>query len=191
MASVQTALIESHAEASAGAARLSLRDKVTVGLVCFYIAVAITFEGYWLLFNQVMEQRHDILAKALSVYWPVDYTYRVSGYPIEKCFTMSVESLNVFIWQPLSLVLVYGIVKRKYWRHPLQLLVSLPVFYGTVLYYYVAHLSGYAVFAHKGPGAYALFYLINAPWFVGYLFLIYDATRAILRRLAASGLSTS
>jgi hypothetical protein len=184
MASVGTALIDSRDTTSSGAAPLSTRDKVTLVIIAFYVVIAVTFEGYWLVFNQVMEQRHDVFAKALSVYWPVDYTYRVSGYPIEKCFTMSVESLNVLVWQPLSLLLAYAIVKRRVWRYPLQLLVSIPPFYGTVLYYYVAHLSGYAVFAHKDAGAYALFYLINAPWFVGYVFLVYDATRETLRRLA-------
>jgi hypothetical protein len=56
------------------------------------------------------------------------------------------------------------------------------MFYGTVLYYYVAHLSGYAVFAYKGVYTYALFYASNAPWFLGCGWMMLDATRHILQR---------
>jgi hypothetical protein len=70
---------------------LGAKDKVIIGLIVAFTAVALTLELYWLVFNQVMESRTDVFARALALYWPADYTYRIPGYPIEKAFTLSLE----------------------------------------------------------------------------------------------------
>src|SRR3954468_14486208 len=85
---------------------LPTKDKAIIGLILVFTSVALTLELYWLIFNQVMESRTDLLARILALYWPVDYTWRIPGYPIEKAFTLSVESVNVFITPCLSLVLI-------------------------------------------------------------------------------------
>ena len=54
-------------------------------------------------------------------------------------------------------------------------------FYGTFLYYSVAHISGYAVFEYKSAYTYLLFYLVNMPWFAGYGWIGWDAFREIVR----------
>jgi len=46
---------------------LLTRDKFIVGLIVFFAAIAMTLEGYWLIFNQVMESRTDIFAKILAL----------------------------------------------------------------------------------------------------------------------------
>jgi len=165
---------------------LPLRDKVTIGVMVFFAAVAFTLEAYWLIFNQVMESRTDIFARALALYWPADYTYRIAGYPIEKCFTLAVESLNTVVMQPLSLLLIFAIVARKPYRYPLQMLVAMCMLYGTILYYYVAHLSGYAVFAYQGTYPYLMFYLANLPWAIGCSWMVYDAFRSMVERFKAA-----
>lgn len=160
---------------------LPTKDKIIVGLIVFFALVAFTVEGYWLVFNQVMESRTDLFARLWAFYWPADYTYRISGYPIDKSFTLALESVNTLLTQFLSFGLIWAIVKRKPYRFALQLTIATYTFYGTFLYYFVAHLSGYAIFDSKGAYSYLMFYLANLPWFIAYAWMAWDAYRAIVR----------
>jgi hypothetical protein len=167
-----------HSLHSAG---LPARDKVIIGLIVAFTAVALTFELYWLVFNQEMNSRTDLFARALAIYWPADYTYRIGGYPIEKAFTLSLESVNALLTPILSVVLIWAILRRKPYRYPLQLVIATYTFYGTFLYYSVAHISDYAVFKYKNAYTYLLFYLVNMPWLLGYAWIGWDAYREIVR----------
>ncbi len=164
-------------------AGLPVKDKVIIGLIVGFTAVALTVELYWLVFNQEMESRTDLFAGAWAIYWPVDYTYRIPGYPIEKAFTLSLEGMNTLFTPIPSLVLIWAILTHKPYRYPLQLVIATYTFYGTFLYYSVAHISDYKVFEHKSAYTYLLFYLVNMPWFVGYGWIGWDAFREIVHRL--------
>jgi hypothetical protein len=174
--------------AATGVARepLPARDKAVIALIVFFTAVACTLEAYWLMFHQVMESRTDIFAWLLALYWPADYTYRIPGYPIEKAFTLSLERVNTLFTPVLSLALVWAILKRRPYRYPLQLTIATYTFYGTFLYYSVAHVSGYAVFSDKTTSTYLMFYLANLPWLAGHAWIAWDAYRAIVRRYGNS-----
>ena len=160
---------------------LPAKDKVIILLIVAFTTVALTLELYWLVFNQEMESRTDPLARALAIYWPADYTYRIPGYPIEKAFTLSLEGVNTLVTPIPSVVLILASLARKQYRYPLQLVIATYTFYGTLLYYSVAHISGYAVFQYKNAYTYLLFYLVNMPWFVGYGWIGWDAFRQIVR----------
>jgi len=162
-------------------ARLPAKDKVIIGLILAFTAVALTLELYWLIFNQEMESRTDLFARALAIFWPADYTYRIAGYPIEKAFTLSLEAVNVLLTPILSALLIWAILTRKRYRYALQLVIATYTVYGTYLYFSVAHISGYAVFEYKSLYTYLLFYLVNLPWFIGYAWIGWDAYRAISR----------
>lgn len=168
--------------------RLAAKDKWTIGLLVFFAVIAWTLEAYWVINNDSMEARHDLFARALAIYWPADRTYRVAGHDVAKSFTLALESINTFVTQAVQLWLIWAIVRRKHYRHVLQLVVATYTFYGTVLYYYVAHLSGYAVFEYRGVGPFALFYGVNAPWLLAYAWLMYESMRALS---AATRRSTS
>jgi EXPERA (EXPanded EBP superfamily) len=160
---------------------LPAKDKVIIGLILAFTAVPLTLELYWLVFNQEMESRTDLFARALALYWPADYTYRISGYPIEKAFTLSLEGVNSLLTPILSALLIWAIVARKRYRYPLQLAIATYTFYGTFLYFSVAHISGYAVFEFKSAYTYLMFYLANLPWLIGYAWIGWDAYREIVR----------
>ena len=162
-------------------AALPTKDKAIIGLVLAFTAVALTLELYWVIFNQEMESRTDLFARALAIYWPADYTYRVPGYPIEKAFTLSLERVNSLLTPILSALLIWAILTRKRYRYPLQLVIATYTFYGTFLYYSVAQISDYAVFEYKSAYTYLLFYLANMPWFAGYGWMGWDAFREIVR----------
>jgi len=157
------------------------KDKVTLVLLAFFMSVALTLEAYWLLFHNSMEGRTDIFARLLQIYWPADRTYRIPGYSVEKSFTLALESVNVAS-QALNVWLVFAILRRRYYRHPLQLALSACIGYGAFLYLYVAHLSGYAVFADRTFFSFSLFYLVNMPWLLGYGWMAGESIRAIARR---------
>lgn len=161
---------------------LSVNDKIVVVLLACFALVAYTLELYWLLFHQTMESRDDIIATIFALYWPADYTYRIPGYPPEKSFTLALESVHVFVTQALSFLLIWAILKRKAYRYALQLTIGAYAFYGVFLYYYVAHISGYKVFAHHGPYPYLMFYSANLPWAIFYGWMGWDAFRQIVSR---------
>lgn len=130
---------------------LSTCDKLIVSFLGLFLVVSV-LEAYWLVFHDQMEQRTDVFAGLLSIYWPADRTYRIAGYGPEKAFTLSRESMNTLVFQWFNVALIYAIAKRRPWRHALQVVLATCVGYGTVLYYSVAHLSGYAVFERRTAG---------------------------------------
>ena len=60
-------------------AGLDAKDKIIVCLIVFFTTIALTLELYWIVHNQEMESRSDILARALSLFWPADRTFRIPG----------------------------------------------------------------------------------------------------------------
>ena len=173
------------ARAETDRATLPLRDKMIIAFLGLFLLVSI-LEAYWLIYHNQMEQRTDLLARLLSIYWPADKTYRIAGYGPDKAFTLSVESVNTVISQWFNIALIYAIVKRKPWRHALQVVLATYTGYGTFLYYYVAHLSGYAVFERRTVGVFLMFYLINAPWLLGCAYMVYDSCRAMTQAFRAT-----
>lgn len=157
----------------------SARDRFVIGLILACTAVALSLELYWLIFNQVMESRTDGFARVLSLYWPADYSWRVSGNPPQKAVSLFFETINVFVTPLLSFGLIWAIVRRRPYRFPLQLLIGTYTAYGTLAYYGIAYFSGYAQFDDKGVYQFALFHLVNMPWLVGYGWLAWDAFREI------------
>jgi len=162
-------------------ATVSAKDGLIICLILLFSAIALTLELYWIVFNQDMEGRTDLLAQAIRLYWPADRSYRIAGYPVEKAFTLAVEMGNTLITPILSAVLIWAIVKGKPYRYPLQLVIATYTAYGTLLYYGVVHISGYAIFEEKTVGTYLLFYGANFPWLAAYGWLGYDAFRALVR----------
>src|SRR5947209_12442706 len=120
---------------------LSAKDKLTICLILFFSGVALTLELYWLTFHEDIENRTDIFARTLSLYWSADRTYRIPGYSPQKAFTLAVEGAYTLVTPWLSALLVWAILKAKPYRYPLQLVIATYASYGTVLYYLVAHIS--------------------------------------------------
>jgi hypothetical protein len=167
--------------AARSAAVLPFKDWAAVALLVFFTAVALTIELYWLLHHQEMESRTDVIARIISLYWPVDRSWRIPGYPIEKALNLSLEGVNALVTPILSAILLWAIFKHRRYRYPLQLFIATYTFYGTFLYYSIAHISGYQVFADKTATNFLLFYAANLPWLAGYAWLAWDAYRAIVR----------
>lgn len=161
---------------------LPTKDWLIIGMLAGFTTVALTIELYWILHRTEVARRTDLLARLLAIYWPADRTYRDPVLDSAQAFTLALETIHVFVSQWLQAALVVGILQRAVWRYWLQLVLGTYTAYGTLLYYWVAHLSGYAVMPERTAYAFVLFFGVNLPWLIGYAYLVGDAIAAIHRR---------
>ena len=160
--------------------RLPWKDRIIIGVLLFYLVIAVTLELYWILYRHelVALAESDWIARAFSLYGTVDRAYFDAITPL----TSALEIINVYVTQWLNLLLIWAIVKRRPYRYALQLTVGSYLTYSVILYFGVAHVSGYADMANQSPGGFLLYFGFNLPWLLGYAFFAYDAIREINRR---------
>jgi hypothetical protein len=162
---------------------LSARDRFIVGMLVFFLIVAFTLELWWLLHSpaeRVALQDRSLIAHLFAVYAPCDRNY----FDLPSPFATCLEGINVYFTQLLNLSLIFAIVRRRSYRYPLQLIIGSYLSYSLILYFLVGHVSGYASMSYRSAYTYFLFYGVNAPWLLGHLYLLWDATRAITRQFA-------
>jgi hypothetical protein len=157
------------------------RDRVILGLLCFYILIAFSLELYWLIYNDELVERapRELFARLFQIYGDADRAYYDRVTPM----AIGLEGINVYFTQLLNVALIYAIVARTYWRHTLQLLVGSYLAYSVVLYFWAAHVTGYPDMRYRSGYTFFLFYVPNFPWLLGYAYMAYDSVRAIHRRL--------
>ena len=160
------------------------RDRVTIVVLCAFALIAVTLELYFLSFHRELVARAptQLFARLFEIYGVADRGYYDRVSPL----ALALEGINVFVMQPLSLVVVHAIVRRRAYRWPLQLAVCSYLSASVLLYYCVAAVSGFADMAERGGKAFALLYGANAPWLVGYGCLALDAARVIARKFASA-----
>ena len=160
---------------------MSRRDKATLALLGFFFVIGFTIELYFIVEHRVLvaAAAHNPFAWLLSLYGPSDRDY----FSAPSSLALSLETLNVFVTQPLGLVLAWAIVRRRPWRWPLQLAVGSYLAYSVVLYFLNAQVSGFAGMEGRSFRTFAVFYAGNLPWLVGYGWLAWDAAREIHARL--------
>ena len=157
---------------------LSRRDKGIVILLTFFLAVAFSLELHWIIYadSLVPRSKYDWIAYLYSIYGEADSAY----YDSVSSFTLGLETINVFVTQILNVWLIWAIFRNRRYRYALQLTVGSYLTYSVVLYFWVFHLAGYADMKDHSP--YAFFVLIapNLPWLCGYVYLAWDAYRAVV-----------
>ncbi len=160
-------------------------DKVILGLLSFFTMFNLTVDFYWLLYSRELAARAntDWLAYLYSLYAPADRAYFDQVTP----FSRGLEGINVFFTTILNVLLMRAILKRKSYRHGLQMALGSYLSYSVVLYYVVAHLSGYAGMPEKNLPAFLLFYGTCLPWLLGHLYMVYDSWFAIHRGFLTAG----
>ena len=163
------------------AGRLPAKDRVIIGLLVFYLFFAFTWELYFLYWHDQLPARtaRDFLGFTWAWYGEADRTY----YDPVSPFTLSLEGIQVFFTVWLEVWLIGAILKRKSYRHPLQLTISAYVAYSVILYFTVNHVSGYAGMKEKDLAHFALFFSPNLPWLIGHAYMTYDSITAINRRM--------
>ena len=162
---------------------LDLADRVALALLAFFIAIGLTVELYWILFNDQLVARadHELFAWLFKIYGDADRGY----YDRISPTAVGLEQINVFVSQLANLWLMWAIIQRTYYRHVLQLALGSYLTYSVVLYFWAAHACGYPDMRYHSAYTYFLFYAPNLPWLLGYAFLAVHAARALLARLRA------
>ena len=169
---------------------MSRRDKITVALLGFFFVMGFTIELYFVVAHRGLvaaRAAHNPLAWLMSLYGPSDRDYFQAPSPL----ALSFEGFNVFVTQPLGIVLAWAIAKKRWWRWPAQLAIGAYVAYSVVLYFVIAQVGGFAGMSGRSFRTFAVFYGANLPWLVGYGWMAWDAAREIgasLRRPLAPAL---
>jgi hypothetical protein len=159
---------------------LPMADKVALGLIGFFVVMAFTIELYFILhYRDIREQSH-FFAKAYAIYGAGDQAYFGRG---DIYVPLALETINVFFSQLLNLLTAWAIVKRRPWRHPLQLLVGSYLTYSVVFYFWVNHVSGYVNMPEKTPWAFFIFYAPNLPWLLGHGWMAWHSFVVMTKRL--------
>jgi hypothetical protein len=95
---------------------MSRRDRVTIGLLCFYILIAFSLELYWLIFRDELVARapHELFARLFEIYGDCRPRLLRPRQPL----AIGLEGINVYFTQLLNVALIYAIVARRHWRTP-------------------------------------------------------------------------
>jgi len=159
---------------------LPIKDKWIVILLGFFLWVAFSLELYWIVYADSLAARSqtDWIAYLYSIYGEADRAY----FDFVTPFTLGLETINVFVTQILNACLIWAILGRKSYRYPLQLTVGSYLTYSVILYFWVFHLAGYADMKVQSPYTFFILIAPNLPWLLGYLYLAWDAYRAITAR---------
>ncbi len=160
---------------------MSRRDRILLGLLCFYILIALSLELYWLIYRDELVARAptELFARLFQIYGDADRAYYDRISPL----AIGLEGINVYFTQILNVLLMYAIVARRHWRHTLQLLLGSYVTYSVVLYFYAAHVVDYPDMRYQSAYTFFLFYATNLPWLLGYGYMAHDSIRAIHRAI--------
>lgn len=123
------------------------------------------FEGYFVLNQSVLTQKHDLFAQLWKEYSLSDSRY-LTGDPL----VLAAEVVTVLFWGPLSYIAAICILRSNSWRHPVQAIVSLAHIYGDTLYISTSliELFGKNISYSRPEALYFWFYFLflNGIWLV-------------------------
>ena len=164
---------------------MSRSDRVTLGLLTFFLCIAFSLELYWLVFRDELVTRapHELFARLFQIYGDADRAY----YDRVSALAIGLEGINVYFTQLLNVWLAYAIIARKHYRHVLQLIVASYLAYSVILYFWCAHVVGYPDMRYKSAYTYFLFYVPNFPWLFGYAWMAWISARALNARMRGAG----
>lgn len=165
-------------------APLPSKDKAIIAMLGFFLVMAYTIELYFILCHKDLAARAgtEFFARCFQIYSAGDMNYFS---PVSN-LALALETLNVFCTQLANVWLIFAIVRRSPYRHALQLTVSSYLSYSVILYFWEAHVSGYAAMPHKDAWGYFIFYAPNLPWLLAHLYMGYDSIRTINERFRTS-----
>lgn len=166
-------------------AAMSRSDRVTLGLLTFFLCIAFSLELYWLIYRDDLVERapHELFARLFQIYGDADRAY----YDRISALAIGLEGINVYITQLANVWLAFAIITRKHYRHVLQLLVSSYLTYSVILYFWCAHVVGYPDMRYRSAYTFFIFYAPNLPWMLGYGWMAWVSARALNARMRGEG----
>jgi cholestenol Delta-isomerase len=161
---------------------LQLKDRVIVALLVAFSIFNVTIDLYLVVNAPHLAERasRGEFTAFWALYADADRLW------ITAPWSRAQEAINVFAATLLNAWLIWAIVRRRSYRHALQLALGAFLSYSVILYYLAGHLSGYEGMRSGSAGELALFYGAALPWLLGHLYMTYDSATAITRRFASA-----
>ncbi|KAL2642292.1 hypothetical protein R1flu_009879 [Riccia fluitans] len=129
---------------------LGKADRALVGWWTIAGLVYLFLKGYYVFTpNFYKLQPSNFVTKFFNEFWK-EYGKGDSRYMSRFPTIVLIEGFTAVIEGPASLLVVYAILYKKKWAHPLQFAASLTKFYGGVLYFSTAYLADTA-YSVPGP----------------------------------------
>ncbi|KAF2213078.1 hypothetical protein CERZMDRAFT_96749 [Cercospora zeae-maydis SCOH1-5] len=147
--------------------------------------VHILFEGYFISNFSELASQQTIIAQM----WK-EYAFSDSRYLTSNGLVFCLETITVFVWGPMCLLVAAFIVMRSPWRHPLQIIVSLAHLYGDTLYYATSFFDEavHGISYSRPEAFYFWFYFIfmNSLWIIIPAALILQSSWTAATAIAAA-----
>ena len=158
-------------------ASLPARDRIIVAMLIVFSLFNVTLDLYYVWDRRRMTPKAatDWAAWLWSLYAAADRFWIVAPWSLAQ------EGLNVFVTTLGNLWLIRAIVKRRPYRHALQLTLGSYLTYSVVLYFLAGHLSGYAGMREVTFPLIAFYYGVTLPWLLGHAYMAWDSYTAISR----------
>ncbi|MGI5341191.1 EXPERA domain-containing protein [Streptomyces sp. CA-181903] len=153
-------------------------DRLVLGFLAFSVVMAFSLELYFVLHFRDIGERHDVIARGFRFYGSADRTYAGQG---DVHLPLALETINVFVVQALNCALAHAILRRRPWRHPLQLGIGSYLAGSVVIYSWHAHVAGYPDMPEHRLRNYVVFYAPNLPWLVGGFWMAVASFGALVR----------
>ncbi|KAF4301584.1 ebp domain-containing protein [Botryosphaeria dothidea] len=145
-------------------------------LHCFY-------EGYFIYNHDRMPAMQDVFGQLWKEYAKSD-----SRYLAADSLVLTLETITVFVWGPLSFMTAWFIVCESPFRFPFQALVSTGHLYSDMLYYVTSFLDMRRGVLHSRPEAlyfWVYFVIMNSFWIVIPASILYEAVMGSAQAVAA------
>ena len=151
-----------------------------------------TWTAFWLLLCSVVHSwlelhfvffRDSNFARGMDLYAAADFRY---GRPLEAG-TAAMEWITSVILGPLCVVLLYGIVADRPWRHVVQVALCTCQMYGLTWFVLHKEYTDSPVASDDPFLFWVIFVGLNAPWGVFPPILFYKSWKAISAQFAAAG----
>lgn len=141
------------------------------------------FEGYFILNHPHMPAMQDFFGQLWKEYAKSD-----SRYLAADSLVLTLETITVFVWGPLSLLTSWFIVSDSPYRLPFQALVSTGHLFSDTLYYVTSILDMEKGVLHSRPEAlyfWGYFVVMNAFWIVVPAFILHQSITGSAQAVAA------
>ncbi|OJD35285.1 ebp domain-containing protein [Diplodia corticola] len=146
------------------------------------------FEGYFILNHSRMPAAQDFFGQLWKEYAKSDSRYLAAD-PL----VLTLETITVLIWGPLSFLTSWCIVSESPYRLPLQALVSTGHLYSDTLYYVTSFLDMRRGVLHSRPEAlyfWVYFVVMNALWIIVPAYILYQSITGCAQAVATAKKST-
>jgi cholestenol delta-isomerase len=145
---------------------------------------------FWLVLSAVIHSYLELhfvffretswIANSMDLYAAADFRYRR---PLLEEGTAAMEAITAIFDGPFCILIAYGIVTQKFWRHPCQIILSTCHLYGLAWFTLHTAFSSIPVASSDPFLFWVVFVGLNAPWSIFPFILLCKSVNYIVTQL--------